>query len=40
MEKKKEIILRWNENEYDEIRKIKKGKEYRNDNTGDKNVIG
>ena len=33
-------ILRWNENEYDERIKMKKGKEYRNDNTGDKNVIG
>lgn len=40
MKREEEIILRWNTNEYDERRKMKKGKEYRNDNTGDKNVIG
>jgi len=40
MEKKKEIILRWNENEYDERIKMKKGNNMENEYTGDKNVIG
>lgn len=40
MKREEEIILRWNTNEYDEIRKIKKGNNMENDNTGDKNVIG
>lgn len=40
MEKKKEIILRWNRNEYDERIKMKNENNMENDNTGDKNVIG
>lgn len=40
MKREEEIILRWNENEYDERIKMKNENNMENDNTGDKNVIG
>jgi coenzyme F420-reducing hydrogenase delta subunit len=40
MEKDEREILKWNENEWNEMRKMRKRNEYRNGNTGSNNRIG